>query len=158
MTTPPLTFWKVTSLPGVLVPDGMYLIKSGGRMKLVVADAAGAAVPLASPALQVAFGIKGMPPGGRELGRYRVTETIDWDAALSAATSGAAAAAQADLLVTRGVDLVARYRWNAATSEANVSIIMPTSSPGDVLVFTAPAVQDTTLASIAGALVGNRRT
>jgi hypothetical protein len=120
-------------------------------------DALPPAAPWSTGELQVAFGVQGRPTAGLELGRYLVVESIVWDPINTAAIAEAAATAQSDVLfsVLNGGPL-AQFRFLPGELEATVTILGATSAPGDVLIATAPAVRDATLAGIAGTLVGQR--
>lgn len=156
----PLLFNKVTALPEVLQPDAIYFVQDApGRMSIVVTSATAEAHELNIPrdALQLSFGSKSKPSAGAEFGRYLATEALDLQETLSAAVAEVAATAQSDVLVTRGAETAARFRWNAAASAAQVLILIPAIDPGDLLIFTAPEVQDATLSGITGTLTGLRR-
>lgn len=113
-------------------------------------------VPWSTGGLQVAFGVATRPSAGKELGRYQVVENITWDALLSAGEAEVAATNQSDVLFSvMGVPIV-RFRWEIGALEAVVTVLAPESVRGDVIVVTAPVVQDATLSGIAGTLVGRR--
>jgi hypothetical protein len=113
-------------------------------------------VPWSTGELQIAFGVGGRPLAGQELGRYLVVEAIAWDGLVSDAVADVAATAQSDITFSVAGVPIARFRWAAGTIDAGATILVPESQPGDVIVVTAPAVRDATLAGIAGTLVGHR--
>jgi hypothetical protein len=113
-------------------------------------------VPWSTGELQVAFGVATRPSAGKELGRYLVVENITWDDLLSAAEAEVAATNQSDVLFSvMGVPII-RFRWEPGELNAVVTVLAAESVPGDVIVVTAPAVQDPTLSGIAGTAVGRR--
>lgn len=156
----PLTFHRVLALPDPVVSTAVYFVQSApGIMDIVVTGTDGTPHTISMPrdALHMTFGSTGKPAANAEFGRYLVVETLDLEALASAAISSAPATAQSDVLVTRGPDLVARFRWEPASSTAAVTVLVPTIGPGDLLLFIAPIAQDATLAGITGTLAGLRR-
>jgi len=161
----PLTYHKVTeaefdALPG-LAEDAIYFIRTAGGMRMVVTtDVAADPIDLDFPrdALQLTFGSIGKPAAGVEFGRYLVGETLDVSAALSLAVAEVAATAQSDVLIRRGVEVVARFRWSSGAVQAALTVFVPTVDRGDLLIFTAPEVQDATLSGISGTFALLRRT
>jgi hypothetical protein len=120
-------------------------------------DALPPSVPWSTGELQIAFGVAGMPSPNKELGRYLVVENVDWDATLSRGEAEVAPTAQADVTFWTAAQPIARFRWEAGATMATVTILQAESVPGDVIVATAPLVQDVTFARFAGTLVGRRR-
>lgn len=114
-------------------------------------------VPWSTGELQIAFGTSGRPQAAQELGRYLVVETVTWDETLSRAEAEVAATAQSDVTFSVDGTPIAVFRWVPGALEAAVTILQAQSVPGDVIVATAPAVRDATLAKLAGTLVGRRR-
>lgn len=113
-------------------------------------------VPWSTGELQIAFGVHAKPAAGMELGRYLAVEDVTWDATISAAKAPFPATNQADVIFWVGAVPIARFRWEPGALEATVTILVPETVSGDVIVLTAPDPQDPTLSGLAGTLVGRR--
>ncbi|MES2903281.1 MAG: hypothetical protein V4696_03770 [Pseudomonadota bacterium] len=152
-------FEAVDELPLILTPGTLYFRKRvDGEFDLVTPEIDGSPVFARRPHLQMAFEASGVfIPAGEEIGRYLTVEDIELDALLSGAVSATPATDERDFTIHRGVDLVARFRFPAGQSQAQVLILMPTVPMNNLLIFRTPSSSDATLSGVTGTL-GARRT
>lgn len=134
-----------------LTAQGIAQLGTGGDPSILPPS-----VPWSTGELQIAFGVHLRPPAAAELGRYLVVENVTWDALLSRAKADAAPTAQADVVFSVAGTPIVRFRWAPGSLVAVVTVLVAASVPGDVIIVSAPAIQDLTFAGIAGTLVGRR--
>lgn len=148
-----LLAFPATAQPGSI----LFRKRPDGELDMAVSGLDSNLVFMRRPHLQMTFTAKGsLIPAGGIFGKYLTVEDLELDALLSGAVSDTPAAADAEITVTRGVDLVARFTVPAGQSQFTPEIIMPAVPKGNLLIIRAPLVQDATLSGVTGTL-GARR-
>lgn len=149
----PLTFHKLLEGQPIPVPNGIGFIRTPTGMQIAVTDDAGAQVGL-DQHLHFSFGSAGKPAAGAEFGRYLAPVPLTISETLGQAISTAPADAACDVTISFAAGgVAARFHWDAGDVVATLEVVEGSVDEGAVLIFSAPAIQDATLAGINATLV-----